>query len=217
MREVVLDASVVLEWFAPPDEGRGAAAAELRRQFEAGDIVVHAARLRSTTPRPTPRSSNTGTARRGASCQAVVGRGHAHHEQHGRRATDGDHGELADGRSAGDARPALGRLGLVGARRRPPARRSDPARRRDGLGRNGVGGRIHRGRPGGPRHLRGTASRELMGGSADAERLRVQRVQCARRRSLGDVVGSRVEEPRLRLLPVQRTIRRRQLAHRANP
>ncbi len=45
MREVVLDASVVLEWFAPPDEGRGAAAAELRRQFEAGDIVVHAPRL----------------------------------------------------------------------------------------------------------------------------------------------------------------------------
>lgn len=45
MREVVLDASVVLEWFAPRGEGQGAAAAELRRQFEAGDLVVLAPHL----------------------------------------------------------------------------------------------------------------------------------------------------------------------------
>ena len=41
MREVVLDASVVLKWFRTDDERHSAQARELRRAYESGELRVH--------------------------------------------------------------------------------------------------------------------------------------------------------------------------------
>jgi predicted nucleic acid-binding protein len=45
VNEVVLDASVVLEWFVRDAKRRTAAARKLRSEFEAGELVVHSPRL----------------------------------------------------------------------------------------------------------------------------------------------------------------------------